>query len=66
MDSDARRLLYRLEMRIAQMCGSELVNRERRIADNDAWARGLIRAWRQVRWLREHGTLTNFEDKDER
>jgi cytosine/adenosine deaminase-related metal-dependent hydrolase len=59
MQIDARRLLFRVEMRIAQMTGRELTTRDPS-ATNNAWSIGLIRTWKQVRRLHETGELIDF------
>jgi len=66
MQGRARRLLYRLEMRIAQECGRELAMRPFS-ADPaaNAWGNGLVRAWKQIRKLRETGEIINFDEHGE-
>lgn len=66
MDAGPRRLLYRIEMRIAQECGRELAVRPLS-ADPavNAWGAGLVRAWKQVRKLRETGHVVNLDNDDD-
>ena len=65
MEERARKLLYRLEMRIAQECGRELALRPlSQDPAANAWGNGLVRAWKQVRKLRETGLVVNFDNED--
>ena len=75
MRAEGRRLLYRIETRIAQACGRELADRDTNIRNrqaqsigdinaDDAWAAGLIRAWKQIRRLRETGEVVNVDEED--
>jgi hypothetical protein len=62
MGIDARRLLIRVEMRLGQMYGKEIVAEDTQSdvlekAKTDIWMIGLFEAWKQIRALLETGKI---------
>lgn len=62
MNIEGRQMLFRIEMRLAHETGYEMSVRTRPTDAEAAYIEGLLRAWRQVRHLRETGKVIEFNE----
>jgi len=54
MTSAGRLMLYRIELRLAEMCGAALEEKERLPLDG-SWYKAVVQAWFQVNYMLKTG-----------